>query len=226
VRIGITAGAESDVARYERAVAEAGAEPVVVRPGDRAAAGDFAALVLSGGPDVDPARFGQAVPDGVRETLTIDAARDELEWQLLAGALALRIPVLGICRGVQLLNVHLGGTLHLDLAHDGVGTMSHRVKPLTELVHRVDVRGLRLASMVPTGEMVNSSHHQAVATPGRGLTVTAVSEDGVIEGVDSADGRLVGVQWHPEALTETSASARALFADLVERAAAGAAVAG
>lgn len=193
---------------------------MVLRPGASAPAGEFAALLFSGGVDVEPARFGQAIPEGVEETLTVDGVRDALEWDLLEGALERRIPVLGICRGSQLLNVYLGGTLHLDMGLSGVGAMSHRAPAITDLVHRVDVRGGRIAAIMPQPERVNSRHHQAVATPGRGLSVTAMSEDGVIEAIESEDGLVLGVQWHPEAILDKAASSRAVFADLVGRASA------
>jgi putative glutamine amidotransferase len=219
MRIGITLGQDSDGSRYEAAVRGAGAEPVVLRPGANAVADGLAGLVLAGGVDVAPERFGQPVPDGVGETLTIEPERDELEWALLDDALGRRLPVLAICRGIQLVNVHRGGTLHLDMAHDGVGTMSHRAPAITDLVHRVDVGGGRLATLMPASAIVNSRHHQAVATPGRGLAITAMSEDGVIEGLESDDGLIMGVQWHPEAILDRSPGARELFADLVARAA-------
>jgi putative glutamine amidotransferase len=218
VRIAISADTTMDTATYENAVRRAGAEPVVFRPGSTRRSGDVAGLVLAGGVDVEPSRFGQSASDAVAATMKIDAARDELEWSLLESALSRGLPVLGICRGIQLLNVYLGGTLHLDLPSDGYTAVGHRSRPIGELSHEIRLLGGRLEGLVGDDRTVNSRHHQAIDQPGRGLTVTAISpEDGVVEAVESADGQLIGVQWHPEAIYDRSPAARAVFADLIAR---------
>ncbi|WP_190124411.1 gamma-glutamyl-gamma-aminobutyrate hydrolase family protein [Streptomyces inusitatus] len=148
------------------------------------------ALIVAGGADVEPRRYGAE-----RDPRTGPAApeRDAWELALIHAALAARVPLLGICRGMQLLNVALGGTLrqHLDGHTGGEGVFtSHTVKP---------VPGTRYASIVPYATEVPSYHHQAVDRVAEGLTVSAYAEDGTVEAVEVASGGWgVGVQWHPE----------------------------
>lgn len=147
-------------------------------------------LVVAGGPDVEPVRYG-AEPDP--RTGPPARARDAWELALIDAALALGTPLLGICRGMQLLNVALGGTLvqHLDGHSGGTGAFgSHLVKP---------VPGSRYAAAVPEESEVPAYHHQCVAGLGRGLCVSAEADDGTVEAVELAgDGWVLGVQWHPE----------------------------
>ena len=193
---------------------------MVMRPGDRIA--DIDGLVLAGGPDVEPRRFGERVPAELAELVEVDAARDQLEWDLLDQAARHGLPVLGICRGIQVLNVYCGGTLHLDLPAAGFNAIAHQQRERrAEPVHVVRIVGGELSSLMGAERAVNSIHHQGVRRVGDGLAVTARSEDGLVEGVESADGRMWGVQWHPEELVGISAAARAIFAGLVARAGAG-----
>ncbi|HEY3503692.1 MAG TPA: gamma-glutamyl-gamma-aminobutyrate hydrolase family protein [Actinocatenispora sp.] len=182
---------------YVQALEEAGARVVTLPPDPRDA--DVVArldgLVLSGGADVDPARYGQ-VPHP--ETYT-RPARDAAEFPLLAEALAADLPILAICRGMQVLTVAYGGNLHQHLP-DAIGSDKHR--PATGVVGWHGVRftpGSLLAHVYGEGELeVNTYHHQGIADPGR-LTVTGLADDGVIEALEDADHRfVVGVQWHPE----------------------------
>ncbi|MHC1561478.1 gamma-glutamyl-gamma-aminobutyrate hydrolase family protein [Actinomycetospora sp. C-140] len=142
-------------------------------------------LVLTGGSDVDPARYG-GVPD--TSTSPLDPERDAREIALLAAARERGRPVLAICRGLQLVNVAWGGSLHVHLA-EHAHTRRHEVaiEP-----------GTVLAGLYGVTASVNSVHHQAVDRLGAGLTVTARAPDGVVEGVEAPG--LVGVQWHPEQL--------------------------
>jgi putative glutamine amidotransferase len=159
---------------------------------------EAAGLLLTGGPDVEPWRYGQAPLAGVE--LHPDAARDALDLGLLARADESGWPVLAVCYGCQLLAVARGGALIQDLPAAGIsGHAIHR--PLDHLAHRVQMLGPRLLSWMPSEFAVNSRHHQAIADPGR-LRVVGRSPDGVIEAVeDDAAGRfVVGVQWHPENL--------------------------
>jgi putative glutamine amidotransferase len=205
---------------YVTAVKRAGAVPFVLpilEPGDaETVVASLDALVLSGGGDVDPSLYGQiAVP----EVDGLDAGRDAYELALLGAALTLGIPVLGICRGAQLINVARGGTLVQHLP--GVTELSHREKDrVAEAVHTVDVAPDSFLATV-TGSTVlgvNSLHHQAVDRVGAGLRVVGRAPDGVVEAIESAGPeRLLGVQWHPELLVEDAAHV-ALFEWLVHEA--------
>ncbi|MDG4759518.1 gamma-glutamyl-gamma-aminobutyrate hydrolase family protein [Micromonospora sp. WMMD710] len=181
---------------YVRAVTAAGGRAVVLPPDDQDA--DVVAvldgLLLAGGADVGPGRYGQ--PPHPRTEDRPD--RDAGELTLLAAALAAGLPVLGVCRGMQLLAVAYGGALHQHLP-DVVGHDEHRPAPGVYGDHAVRFAAGSLAAAVLAGvDRVNSYHHQAVADPGR-LSVTGWAADGVIEAVeDPALPFVLGVQWHPE----------------------------
>jgi putative glutamine amidotransferase len=206
-RIGITrSGSVERIApsyqSYHDRVAEAGGEPVdlhtALTASHAAIADGLDGLILAGGPDVVPARYGA---EAAAETDRGDPPRDELEFGVLREALARDLPVFAICRGQQVLNVALGGTL---LQHIASG--EHRA--LDEgrgdsRWHEVTVEpGTRLAALIGAGTVeTNSRHHQAVPADGvgEGLIVSAVAADGIIEGVEAPAYRWVlGVQWHPE----------------------------
>jgi putative glutamine amidotransferase len=157
-------------------------------------------LVLTGGGDVDPVLYGGA-PDHPKLS-GVDRRRDDFERKLLDRALSRGIPVLGICRGLQLANVHFGGALIPDLEEAGYG--SHRGEKGSGCTHAVRVSPgtcMERAAGRRTG-LVHSSHHQAAAAPGKGLLVSARSEDGVIEAMELEDNPagayFLLVQWHPE----------------------------
>lgn len=155
-------------------------------------------VVLTGGPDVEPWRYGQRPLAGVE--LHPDRARDELDLDLLAQADGEGWPVLAVCYGCQVLAVARGGTLIQDLP--AAGFPGHAVdRPLDRLAHRVELGPSRYLSGLPAEFWVNSRHHQAVADPGQ-LRVVACAPDGVIEAVEDTEGGrfVVGVQWHPENL--------------------------
>lgn len=152
-----------------------------------AAAGRVDGLVLTGGTDVDPARYGAPVR---ATTPPLDPARDEVELALLEAALRHDLPVLAIFRGLQLVNVGRGGTLHAHLTeHPTGGRHEVRTEP-----------GSTLHALHGATTGVNSLHHQSVDRLGRDLVVTARAPDGVVEGVELQGARLLGVQWHPEQL--------------------------
>jgi putative glutamine amidotransferase len=191
--------------RYADAVSAAGGIPVLLPPepgiGDALARLD--GLMLSGGGDIDPARYG-AEPSP--QLTSVRAERDAAELALLDAAMSLRLPVLGICRGMQVINVARGGSLHQHLpdvvGHDGhapvagaFGTHEVRVAAGSRLSAILGLRDDDLAITTPT------HHHQAVDSLGKGLTATAWAADGTIEAFegDAGDQFVVAIQWHPEA---------------------------
>jgi putative glutamine amidotransferase len=198
-------------APYRRAVTAAGAEAVDLVPGTKALP-DVDGLLLPGGWDVDPSFYGERRDEKLGET---DPELDETELALFGQAREREIPVLGICRGQQVINVAMGGSLvqHLE---------GHEVRSLgrSHLAHTIDVD--------PTSELgqaagehkvrVNSLHHQAIKRLGAGLQQSASGEDGTVEGVESNDGLIVAVQCHPEELTTDLPWARKLFERFVARA--------
>jgi len=190
-------------AQYVRAVERTGAVAVPLSPAHGAPALErlldtVDGLVLSGGEDIDPARYGQA-PHAALDTVSTE--RDAMEFAVLEGALRRRLPVLAICRGLQLLNVAWGGTLIQDLPSQRPDALDHRQRTaIDSTCHDVTVEpGSALHSAAGAEAMrVNSFHHQAVDSLANGLRAVAWAEDGVIEGVEAAEDWVVGVQWHPE----------------------------
>ncbi len=190
---------------YVRALEAAGLRVEVARPGDPPRQEPLAGLVLAGGTDVDPARYGQLPHPAAYPP---EPERDALELQLLEAAAACGAPVLAICRGMQLLNVARGGGLIQHLP-DVVGHDRHADAPPVDEKHRpahpvtIDAAG-RLRELLGPGPLdVNSRHHQAVdpARLGRGLRVVARADDGTVEALEPADDApacLLAVQWHPE----------------------------
>lgn len=156
-------------------------------------------LLLQGGKDLDPALYGQTPEHIIGEP---DPVRDRFELDLVQAFHARRKPVFGICRGMQLINVALGGSLYQDLAVQGASAYSHVESSRYDQHHHALClqQGEVLADWYGTTEgRVNSIHHQGVATLGRGLKVVARASDGVIEAIwGLGEGFLLGVQWHPE----------------------------
>jgi putative glutamine amidotransferase len=198
------------------AVWAAGGEPLVLHgPGADPAAevvdrlARFDGVLMPGGGDMDPARYGQGA---VAEAETPVPHDDDLDFGVVAAVLELGIPTLAICRGMQVVNVALGGTL---VQHLAPGPVVHR-----DAEHEVIVeRGSRLHDVTGCDRVtVSSYHHQAIDRVGAGLTVVARADDGCIEAIEHPSG-LLGVQWHPEDLHTTNDSDAVLFTDLVERAA-------
>ncbi|MDE0603444.1 MAG: gamma-glutamyl-gamma-aminobutyrate hydrolase family protein [bacterium] len=180
------------MADYARGVIEAGGIPVHIPIDvDPAAVGErLDGIVLPGGTDIDPILYG-ADPDP--ELLPLEPERDDLELALLSAALDAEVPVLGICRGIQVLNVYQGGTLHQHVPEHGRFDL-----PIDSTIHEVSfAEGSTLHELYGPSAQVNSLHHQTVADLGHDLTVTARADDGTIEGVEMGD-HVVAVQWHPE----------------------------
>jgi putative glutamine amidotransferase len=219
---------------YIAAIQEAGGVPLLVTPAHagpplRALFELLDGLVLTGGEDVAPERYGEEV---LRPNVEVVPERDALEFTLLEWALAEDLPVLAICRGVQVLNFGLGGTLYQDLAADRPAhlvhdqTLGESPRARTEPHHRVAVRpGSGLAELLGLEEIdVNSLHHQGIKALAPPLAPVAHAPDGLVEAVEPVDPArwtfLVGVQWHPEELTRGGhAPSRRLFDRFVASAA-------
>jgi putative glutamine amidotransferase len=236
-RIAITADAQrvndpKYLSTYKRAVEKAGGEPVVlsdvVEPEDVAQAlGTFDGLLLPGGADVDPAEYG------ARDHPSVDKAPedyDRLELEAARVALRTDLPTFAICRGVQVMNVALGGTLWVDVPDEyetrNGPKLQHRQTPphpRHEATHPVDFKdgstlaGLLGGRMVPT----NSMHHQALRRVAYDLIPTGQTRDGIIEAVEARTNHpfYIGVQWHPEEMIDVDEPSRKLFAEFVHRAA-------
>lgn len=211
-RVGLANAIFDDVAELVRAE---DLDVVVVRDADLTG---FDGLVLPGGGDVDPARYG-GDPDA--PCYDVNPAQDDLDFAILAAARERGIPVLGVCRGLQVVNVALGGTLVEDLPVTAViHRPSARRGGLAWAWHDVEVAdGSLLREAVATGTIsVASGHHQAIGALADDLVATAVAADGVIEAVEHVSEPVIAVQWHPEAEgtpADLAAAPFAAFADLV-----------
>jgi putative glutamine amidotransferase len=208
-------------ASYLRAVEAAGGIPVLLPPhlserARRALWDRLDGVLLTGGGDIEPARFNEPAHPTL---VDVSPLRDALELEIVGRALDDAVPLLAICRGLQVLNVALGGTLYQDLPTDKPGAVAHSQKePRDQATHAVKVmsEGTRLASIIGVPELeVNSFHHQAIKRLAPGLREVAWAADGVIEAVEMEDDRFViAVQWHPEDLVTHDPAARSLFAAL------------
>jgi len=195
---------------YVRALESAGLVPLALPTmlaADRAGAALAAVrgLVLTGGEDVAPDRYGAAPHPRLG---AVDPVRDAAEVALITAARARRLPILAICRGIQILNVALGGTLYQDLESERPSSVPHSDEALRHTV-RVEAGSLLERTLGTRLATVNSRHHQAIRDLAPGLKAVAWADDGVIEGAEPANPNeawIIAVQWHPEDLTE-----RALF---------------
>src|ERR1700687_2784311 len=214
--------------RYLRAVESAGGEPVLISllssPGElRRRSAELDAFVLTGSPaDIDPAHFHAKRHPA---TADADAARERTDFALLEHALTTGKPVLAICYGIQSLNVFLGGTLIQDIpselgskiCHSPDGEETPGGPEQLDALHDARFDSGRVLNLCRTPQLeINSSHHQSVLEPGRGLRITAHAPDGVVEAVEwTGDSNwVVGVQWHPERMPEDQL-AQALFRELL-----------
>lgn len=214
---------------YARAVLSGGAMPVLLSPDmdddmlDSCLA-KLDGLLLAGGTDVAPELYGE---DPVYELGEVTPLRDQFEMRLVKKAYALGMPVLGICRGIQSMNVAMGGTLWQDLPSQfrteaGERPLLHSQKrPDYYQSHSVVIQeGTRVHSIVKTDRLrVNSFHHQAVKVAADGFVISARSTDGVIEAIERPDRPFfVGLQWHPERYFDRTEDAKAVFAALAQAA--------
>ena len=196
---------------YAAAVANAGGLPVLLPPVGAMPLDRLDGVLLAGGDDIDPQHYGQARHPQLGE---IDAARDRQELELARACCARDLPILGLCRGHQMLTIAGGGTLFQDLPSQRPSTTIHDHD--LDVAHTVvTAAGSRLAGLYGTQVSVNSRHHQATDSLGSGWLATAWADDGLIEGIELAGHRFaIGVQWHPEDL-QAHAPHRALLAAFV-----------
>jgi putative glutamine amidotransferase len=209
---------------YVESVRRAGGEPRVLDPlmdqPDRIAT-EIQGLLLTGGVDIDPVRYGEER----HETVTaLEPERDAFEFSLLLAARAAHLPVFGICRGLQVMNVALGGSLVQDIASQGAGNLPHTVPvPPCAIAHEVWVsKGSHLWTLMQEKMVdadtcsVNSRHHQAIKHVAPGFEVTATAPDGIIEAIECPNSTFcLGVQWHPENFWRTG-EFRPLFEGFIE----------
>jgi putative glutamine amidotransferase len=195
---------------YVEAIRRAGAIPVLIPPQPENAAQlveDLDGVLLAGGFDCDPAEFGEEPHPSLEP---MDSRRQRNDVSLAKAARERGIPTLGICLGLQVMNVAAGGTLVQDIDSQIETEIEHASEPEDRGRHDVLIeQGTKLAKIIKERELnVNSSHHQAIRNVGEGLRVTAHAPDGVIEGVeDPRHPFYVGVQWHPEDMTGESSAA-------------------
>jgi putative glutamine amidotransferase len=215
--------------RYLEIVVHAGGVPVLVPLFDRHLDvlrdiyDRLDGLLIPGGVDMDPETFGET---RLATLGRIDPPRDRVEVQLAQWAGEDGKPVLGLCRGLQIINVALGGTLYQDLGEQRPDAIRHDYYPTDGfargyIAHEVEVEAAsRLAALIGAGSLgVNSMHHQAIREVGSGLRVSAVAPDGLAEAAESADHPfMVGVQWHPESMNAGAAPMAPLFNALIEAA--------
>jgi putative glutamine amidotransferase len=202
-RVGVTYRDARKVVPYEKALREVGIEPVLIRPGDAVAVEGLDGLLLTGGTDVNAKLYRQEPHEASDQP---DDERDALEKGLLESALGRDMPVLAICRGMQLFNVVHGGTIEQHVE-------GHRQPGVAE-AHPIGVEtGTKLAQAIGPGtHLVNSRHHQIVDQPGESLRVSARSEEGYPEALEREDKKFaVAVQWHPEDLVGEQEEAKRLF---------------
>ena len=202
---------------YLNAIIRAGAAPVLLPMTEdesvqSALLTRIDGLLLSGGADVAPALYGEETLPCCGEILEI---RDTFEISMVQKALKIGLPVLGICRGLQVMNVALGGTLYQDIAAQCAGMLRHpREDVPREAAHDVLLpEGRLLRRILGVGTLaVNSRHHQGIKALGQGLLPCAIAPDGLIEGIEMPGKRFaLGVQWHPESMCEKHPEQQAIF---------------
>jgi putative glutamine amidotransferase len=212
---------------YTQAIQRAGGTPLIIPPilGPEDWHGLLAnldGLLLSGGEDISPAHYGQSLEPW---TGRVDGERDRAELSLVRAWIATGKPLLAICRGHQLLNVALGGSLVQDIMARIPNALDHAYvpgRPMENTVHTVDIApNSQLAGILGTTHVaVNSAHHQAVTDLGSGLQAVAWAPDGVVEATEHADsGFCLSVQWHPEAMLRQSDTMVPLFSAFIQAAA-------
>jgi len=216
IRIGVTSGLSrsgvegnythiSVPTAYSRALYKAGANAVYIIPPNRLETEQLVkhldGVLLTGGIDIGPENYGQTRKE---YTDYSDSERDQFEINLTKSALERNLPVLGICRGLQLINIVFGGTLYQDILKERTGEDIHNIRKETELSHEIEINSDTILGSITNKHniCVNSAHHQAIKELGMNLRATAISSDGLIEAIESEKHTWVmGVQWHPELLS-------------------------
>lgn len=204
-----------------QAVTKSGGIPIIlpsIDPEDAPSYVDlFDGLLMLGGFDIDPTFFNEEPHYNLGETYR---KRDLFEIALLKAAIKAGKPVMGICRGMQVINVALGGTLYQDLSEDPQAKLKHNQQAPGNLpTHHVNIQsGSMLSSLIGERSYVNSRHHQALHQLAPSLQTVAKSDDGVIEAVESKlNAQILGVQWHPENMFKHNQESQALFTNFIER---------
>ena len=224
--LGWRQGAVATTSAYLEALTRAGGDPVILPPVplDESGAGErlgrFDGLLLVGGGDIDPALYGQ---ERRPEVGHVNPARDEFEIPLVRAAIERGMPTLCICRGAQVLNVALGGTLHQHITDPDDVVLAHRNQDGSDgVLHEVRTQpGCRvMKAMGVERAQTFSHHHQAIDKLGAGLVAVGWAEDGLIEAVEMEHGWVLGVQWHAEATAAADPTQQAVFEALVREASA------
>lgn len=192
----------------------AGAEAVRLTPSHSMPKSGLDGLVIGGGSDISPEVYGHSAH---HRTVHVDHARDRMELELLDGLFKKRVPILGICRGAQLINVYLGGELNQNI-HDLDLAYPHKKTPLPNKTIHIEPRSLLASIMKSTRSLVNSIHDQAITRPGEGLRIVAKDKNRITQAIEHTDHPfLLGVQWHPEYMPQNSMQ-RAIFSALLHAA--------
>ena len=217
-RIGITSDHVKRLEKYRKSVEEAGGEVTVLLPGSysEGALADLDGLLLTGGGDIDASEFGD---ENNPQVYGINRKRDKMELDLVREAKKRGTPVFGICRGLQVMNVAMGGTLIQHIPDEIQSQLEHfGVDDRQELMHDVSIQeNTKLHDIIGKSRIgVNSIHHQSIKKLGNGLVKTAWADDGVIEGIENPDARFfLAVQWHPEEFVDRGGTFRVLFESFV-----------
>lgn len=174
-------------------------------------------IIFTGGPDIDPNFIGE---EPIPELGATNRNRDVFEIALIRTAVAKNIPILGICRGAQIINVAMGGTIYQDLSSQFPGKIlkHHQEAPGNQPTHFIRVaHDSKLFKTIGDNVFVNSRHHQAIKEVADTLRIVAKASDGVIEGIENEDASIQAVQWHPENMWDDSPEQLAIFKDFIDR---------